>query len=385
MKDVQNYILEYINSESNELEDLYLLQKFLEDIKISENKDLLKEFLYLVVKISDNYHRNEVFFNRILSILSIYESKFRNFYSNYEIFNICKKNKRILLYFLQKNIIIPDKTLASIISSEKYQKSFYPFYFYPEFSSFFDKNLLQRIIQDNSEKENKEENTNEQNDFAAFDRFIEYVENSRDKFESNRNSGENELYICQLIRNDLVKEFVKYVSQTNYPLSSTIKHSIFETNSFLFDKNPTLIEYASFFGSIQVFQFLMNSQISLTPSIWNYAIHGNNSLIIHILESNHIDPPNKSYKECFIESIKCHHNNFAQYIENMLLQSTSSIMNEVDNIVIKSRNYNYIPEKSFCEFQFLYPFCEYDYISIINDLLKKKNFDLNKTKKIISN
>ena len=50
-----------------------------------------------------------------------------------------------------------------------------------------------------------------------------------------------------LIRQDLVKEFISYINRQNISPMSKIPSSIFETNQFLIGKNPTLIEYASFF------------------------------------------------------------------------------------------------------------------------------------------
>ena len=59
----------------------------------------------------------------------------------------------------------------------------------------------------------------------------------------------------------------------------------------MYDKSVNLIEYASFFGSIQIFKYLYlngcKSNISQNSSIMVYAIHGCNEEIIHILEKNH--------------------------------------------------------------------------------------------------
>ena len=63
----------------------------------------------------------------------------------------------------------------------------------------------------------------------------------------------------------------------NISLLSTIKPSIFEINKYL-------IEYAAFFGSIRIFQYLRFNNIELQPSLWFYAIHSNNTEMIHLLE-----------------------------------------------------------------------------------------------------
>ena len=77
------------------------------------------------------------------------------------------------------------------------------------------------------------------------------------EFFEKRKIGENDNHICQLIRKDLIEEFIVYVNRNNISLESLINPSIFETNSFLLkNKEVSLIEYAAFFGSIQIFQYL---------------------------------------------------------------------------------------------------------------------------------
>ena len=54
-----------------------------------------------------------------------------------------------------------------------------------------------------------------------------------ENFEFNRKSGQNENYVCQLIRDDSASKFVEFVNKNNYPLDSLIDQSIYETNSYL--------------------------------------------------------------------------------------------------------------------------------------------------------
>ena len=53
---------------------------------------------------------------------------------------------------------------------------------------------------------------------------------------------------------------------------------------------PTLIEYASFFGSIKIFKFLLMQNAKIDENIWGYAVHGQNYDIIHMIEDKHIEP-----------------------------------------------------------------------------------------------
>ena len=48
-------------------------------------------------------------------------------------------------------------------------------------------------------------------------------------FDKNRKKGVNDNYICELIQNDSIEEFVSYVNRLNMPLTSKFKHSIFES------------------------------------------------------------------------------------------------------------------------------------------------------------
>lgn len=59
--------------------------------------------------------------------------------------------------------------------------------------------------------------------------------------------GENENEICNLIRDDNIKEFEIYIEKYNISIDYTIESSVFETNEMLSHDDLTLIEYAAFF------------------------------------------------------------------------------------------------------------------------------------------
>ena len=141
------------------------------------------------------------------------------------------------------------------------------------------------------------------------------------EFYEKRKKGENDNYICQIIQQDLIDDFVIYVNHKNLPIQTTkiIPESIFETNSFLLKNEPSLIEYAAFYGSIQIFNYLKYNKVELSPSLWLYSIHGKSAEIISILEEEKVKPKDQNYDEYLKESIKCHHNDFAEYIINNLI------------------------------------------------------------------
>ena len=74
-----------------------------------------------------------------------------------------------------------------------------------------------------------------------------------------------------------------YINKTNFSVFNEIEPSIFETNPILMNENVTLIEYATFYGSIQIVQYLVNNKVELTESLWLYAIHSNNQEMIDFL------------------------------------------------------------------------------------------------------
>ena len=214
-------------------------------------------------------------------------------------------------------------------------------------------------------------------------------------YDQKRQEGENDSYICSLIRQDSIEDFITHVTRYNISPLSEISPSIFETNSFLIDnKNTTLIEYSAFFGSIQIFQYLLTNEAELTPSLWLYAIHSKNAELIHLLESNEVPPPksdkkekrkrvktsSQNYEHCFIESIKCHHNDIADYIENNFLDQKKKNSQQNEEIIsncIKYHNYLHFQNDSIIDHGFFY-LNSYHYDKLFELLLKKKEKSIEK-------
>ena len=357
MRLIQKSILEFIEKETISCEDFQDLISILNQQKITKNIEDLREILQLLVKISRNHHRGLDFFKRIEQVILYYQKEIHENFSNYEIFDLFRSSKRLLLFLFEEKIIMPNKTIASIISNDKYLQYFYPHYFYPEMSLFFNKQMRIEI-----EKINQTNNI------------------SFDDFQKFRKIGENESYICQLIQKDSCIEFISFVNKKNIPISTfSIKPSIFETNSFLMKNEPTLIEYSAFYGSIQIFRYLFFQKVELTPSLWIYAIHSKNAELIHFLEENHVNPPDESFLKCLIESLKCHHIDFSFYIKNNLIQHSFN-KNDKNSIFFKCLQYhNY----KFCHHDFaidndsLYYFCKNGYTRIVEFLVNSNKLNIN--------
>lgn len=348
MKPIQNIIHEFLKNEEFEEDNFQKLINYNNSQKISSNPKELKLLLHLLSKFSNNHHRTHNFFVKIGRILTFYQSEIKNFFTNFEIFDIFKNNKRILLFLFEEKIVIPDIYIYYVISSNSYKEKYYPQYLMTEFEAFF------------HDKKEKEET-----------------------FEQKRRIGENDDNLCQIIRNDSKDEFVKYVNENLLSLSeTTIKPSIYETNSILIKTNPTLIEYSAFFGSIEIFKYLLLNKVDVRPILWLYSIHGDNVEMIHLLEENQVEPPKNSFVECYKESIKCNHIEMMNYIHDKYLQ------NEQDNLLLFNLQfYNFEKLSEIDDFEvesksdLFFDFCKYDYYQIVDFILKNTEMNIN-TKRI---
>ena len=143
-------------------------------------------------------------------------------------------------------------------------------------------------------------------------------------------STENHNYICQLIQKDLIDDFIVYVNENNFLLSAKIEKSIFETNNLLLSlKYVSLLDYSAFFGSLQIFKYLIMNKEKITNSVLLFAIHGRNPEIIQLIEDHLKNCPPKIYEDCMNEAIKCHHNEIAQYLENNFLEDRKFLIKSV--------------------------------------------------------
>lgn len=365
-KEIQDFLLTCLQSEIEDISQ-NLDQKIL---VIQNDYQKFKFLLYLIAKISNSQQKSD-FYSKIEIILNLLKDRIQNQFSNSKIFNIFKCNKRIILFLLEEKIINIDQYIFTIMTTqEKYIEYNYPQYFQPELKNFIDNHPSKIYPKDKNQK----------TDQLSVMKYCEcdLSEKLPPNFYEERKIGQNNDYICQLIRNDSVVDFISYTNKINLSYENQINHSIFETNQFLLkNKKTTFIEYAAFFGSIQIFQYLQNNGVKLTPSIWLYAIHGNNASIIRILEEYHVEPTDKTYKQCLKESIKLHQNDIALYIIENYIQSDSMNNQDICIDCLKYYNFAMIPKDANIDHSLFGYLCKYDYYEIVNILLKKGDFDVN--------
>ena len=345
-EELYNTLMTFIeNSEDNDFQHLIDL---INHQNQDENREKYEEILQLIASISDNCHRNKSFFNNLYQIIDHYKNQIKQTFSNEEIFDIFEKKKKMLLFLFQNKIItIDDDIYYRLLTKGEANGNRYIHFFYPEIKKFIDKKKVIYI---------KEE-------------LINIDENIFDGFEEKHNEGENDSFICSLIREDSVEEFIEYVNRSNISLRSQVSPSIFETNSFLIENNKTtLIEYSAFFGAIQIFQYLRMNGVELNPSLWLYAIHSRNAELIHLLESCQVSPPNENYEKCLYESIKCHHNEIAYYIENNLITEDNDETRKSEEFIstiLKNHNYAYLNLNFEDSYTFFYLW-NYGYHTLVN-------------------
>ena len=365
-KSIQTVLLEYIEEEKNVEENFENFLQVLKDQQVHEDYHEIKEILYLINNIANNHQRTNNFYNKIERIIEVLKKDITKILKSSEIFELFKNNKRLLLFFIEERIITLDEYIVSRITSDEFLQNKYCEYFSPEIKEFIDKYSSRNSIL-------KEEH------------FIK--ENIKEDFYERRREGENDSYLSEIIRKQETKEFIVHVNRTNLSLDSYIETSIFETNELLMKNNKKIkiIEYAAFYGSIEIIRYMHKNGVTMTSNIWYYAIHSRDAELIKYLEDNEISPPEDTYESILRESIKSHHNDVSRYIINYLIdeeEMKNNIENKYEENLFRYsyeyRNYCFLPENIKHKYTFYY-LCEFDYYTPVKLYLEQENIDINST------
>ena len=75
-----------------------------------------------------------------------------------------------------------------------------------------------------------------------------------------------------------------------------------------------------FFGSIQIFNYLRINDNKLARTLWLFDVHAKMEKLFKFLKKIILNLMDKSYKQSFHESIKCHHNDIANYFLDNYMQ-----------------------------------------------------------------
>ena len=359
-KELHDFLIQLLEKDDFSDQDNQDLIDFINSQNYLENREEFIYFLILLVNISNNYHRGPNFIKNLENIILCLEELIKQILSNREIYGIFKNNKLIFLFLVQRKILLFDEFIINDLEKNLMNESDYCHFLFPEVKDLISKKLKKQIKKE----------------------LLNCDSNIFDFFDEKRKIGENDSYISSLIREDKVEEFISYVNRANIPSTSLIPHSFFETNSFLLEnKNTSLIEYAAFYGSIQIFQYLNMNNAELKPTIWLYVIHSNSAEMIHLLEENNVDSPDDTYEVCLLESIKCHHNDIANYVKNNLVDQNfdesnrNKLIEKVFECSFHYSNYSYFPcdFNRFSAFFYLY---RYHYLTLVNLFIKNEKDDL---------
>lgn len=221
MQRLELQIIEKSDNEDDDDKGFQNLQNYLDTQRYEGNKPELEHFLHLILIISMNHFRCPNFFQKIEKILTISSKYYKPTFSDEELFYIFKESKPILLFLLKTNIIVINEIIfKNLLSYSEPKDGEIYYYFYPELKSIITTGTIESIQEESYEIKLNED--------------IEI-------FERNRQQFENDSYICSLIREDLVEDFIQYVNKNSISLESEINPSIFDANSMFIEKDPTLM------------------------------------------------------------------------------------------------------------------------------------------------
>lgn len=340
MKKMQAALIEFIDDANNIEENYQNFISAIEDLKIKSHRHDFKLLTKIFSNIIQNHHVSPIFYDQIEKILLYFKEELTQYLSNNEIIDIFKGNKRILLFLFDEQIARIDEYAFQVITSPKYKARKYNKFFFSEIKQF-----LSNIV-------------------------ISNLKIPRD-YDEKRGSLSEQDMVLKIIQNDNLDEFIK----KKISISMQRKITIFETNFFLCKKEKiSLIEYAAFYGSIEIFKYLLEKGQKVNTDIWIPAIHGNNLDLIKILENNDIKPNKALSKKLLKESIKCHHDEITNYILNNYLPN-----NETRNLNEWAlKYYNFLAFQNNFENETIFPqLCKYDYYSFVEILMKTKNININ--------
>ena len=337
----QNNLLSFIDADTDEECNEYFpkLTEFISSLGIAQNKEKFFEILHTISQTIENRHCSSFLIIRMQRILNFIRQDIGKLApkDKIDIFKRFRNQRRFLILLFKCKVLYfdnpihkDDQELMAIIlkQCDKYNLN-YCYFLYPEIKCLINKRKKKRIISEFIKlcKEKNIDFFNVEYHNKTFKTNLDLFEEQLISFEEKCLKGENHTHIFSLIRDDLINDFVEYITRTGTSLNSEIIPSIFETNPFLLNQEKTtLIEYAAFCGSEMILKYLRIELADYDPSLWLYTIHSNNKEMVHYFEDN-IEISNTTYLDCFEESVKCYHNEIAQYIKgNYLDQQNDDLL-----------------------------------------------------------
>ena len=299
LKKIQIDIIKFIDNDNDNEENF---QNIVQSISIINNKYEFEDILISLNNISLYHFRTKDFMNKIEKIILIFKDKITEYFSNYELFKIFLNNFRIILFLYQLKIFSFEHELIFSWYANKRSID----YFIPEL----------KLI--DSSKNYKQINNYEE-------------------YDSKRKIGENDTPICECIRHDSVDKFMTYIENGQITSNSYIPYSCFETNQMLIENGQiSLIQYAAFFGSVNIFMCLIENGAKFDVSILKFVVHGRNSKIFKKIKEKMNKP---EFDILLLPAIQCFEFDYIKHIFEDY-DNSSEIKSFYLKLSLKYRNYN---------------------------------------------
>ncbi|OHS94891.1 hypothetical protein TRFO_10832 [Tritrichomonas foetus] len=291
------------------------LKEFFNGNLIQQNYYTYEGLLRLLNQLSLNRPILKVYFDKVFLILEmlIKEFSLQQIFETETIFSFFRDNK-IVLRFLLENHIIEYQLLHQHLL---FQDGSWLYYFFPE--------IKQNILTYFENKKCRED--------------IKKYEDNLEDFMRIRSNIIQEDLVIRYIQDDNLNKFIEHVSFTDMPLNKSISKPIFD-HPYFHKRNYneiTLIEYSMIFGAIKIFKYLMMNKVNITTVSLHYAILGNNTEIIQIIE----DQGSFSFDiSCLNIAIQCHHHKLIDYIISKM-EAQNVEINDEDLLLSFIKNSSY--------------------------------------------
>ena len=126
-RELNNIIFDFLDDSDGNSVDIKSVINLITQQKIPECREELQHFLLSIIQISNHYQRFSNFFDKIKKIFNYLIPIIKQTFSNYELFNLTKSNKLILLYFIENQTITIDTSISSELSS---QTDYFHFFYF---------------------------------------------------------------------------------------------------------------------------------------------------------------------------------------------------------------------------------------------------------------
>ena len=168
------------------------LINYIKSHQIEGDTEEMYQFLEIIKNIGEYHHHDQRFDENLNQLLFHYKDQIKRTLSNPEIFNIFQNNKKVVLFLLQNGIItFSDEIYTEMIYKIENNGNRYCHFFIPELENFAGEEKMKFV----------------KNELLKAEPTI------FTNYEEKREEGENDSYICSLIRQDSIEDFIIYLNR----------------------------------------------------------------------------------------------------------------------------------------------------------------------------